>query len=400
MAMAAAVYLNTTAKNWQYEDTSADQADATPSDGSSRALAFHKCQPLYSATPLYSLSSLAKDLGVGYVLLKDESSRFGLPSFKILGASWGVYRAVEEHLKQVGALEATDALRSLSGLGAQAKKWGLKLSTATAGNWGRAVASMAKNLGIPALVYVPSHMPETTRNLIRGEEAEVMPVNGSYDDAVEVAKHAAGTEGHLLVMDISWEGYTQVPEWVVEGYQTMLDESDAQALAVTGGKRVTHAVIPVGCGLIAQAVTQHYKSSVRQRHGSPAATVIAVEPTTAACLRRSLEEGKMTSVATGSSIMSGMNCGTLSTISWPVLKSGVNVSVVVSEAESHAAVQELDGLGVQAGPCGAATLASLKRVCALERGAIGIDETSVIILYCTEGARDYQIQPGPGPMGI
>ncbi|KAK3335893.1 tryptophan synthase beta subunit-like PLP-dependent enzyme [Cercophora scortea] len=385
--MTAAVYIN----------TSANKADATPqplapSDGNSRALAFHKSLPHYSETPLYSLSSLAKDLGVGYVLLKDESSRFGLPSFKILGASWGVYRAVEEHLKQIGALEAPDDLHALRELGVQARKWGLKLSTGTAGNWGRAVANMAKELGIPAVVYVPSHMPETTRNLIRGEGGEVVPVNGSYDDAVEVAKRAAATEGHLLVMDISWEGYTQVPEWVVEGYQTMLEESDAQALAVTGGRRVTHAVIPVGCGLIAQAVTQHYKGSARQQHGSPAATVIAVEPTTAACLRRSLEKGEMTSVATGSSIMSGMNCGTLSTISWPVLKSGVDVSVVVSDAESHTAVQELDGLGVHAGPCGAATLVSLERVCELERGAAGLDETSVIVLYCTEGARDYQIQ--------
>lgn len=178
---------------------------------------------------------------------------------------------------------------------------------------------------------------------------------------------------------------------MVEGYQTMLDESDEQVLQATGGQPATHAIVPVGCGSIAQAVTQHFKSAARERDSSPAAAVIAVEPDTAACLKASLENGKMTSVTTGDSIMCGMNCGTLSTSAWPVLRSGVDGTVVVSDAESHHAVRKLEELGVRAGPCGAATVAALERICETEKARLGLSEKSVVVLYCTEGPREYEM---------
>jgi diaminopropionate ammonia-lyase len=173
----------------------------------------------------------------------------------------------------------------------------------------------------------------------------------------------------------------------------MLDETDEQVLDATGGKPATHAIVPVGCGSIGQAVTQHFKSAVREQNGVPAATVLAVEPDTAACLKASLENGKMTTVATGDSIMNGMNCATLSTTSWPVLATGVDGSVVVSDKESHNAVQELAQLGIKAGPCGAAALAALKRICETEKARLGLDHRSVVVLFCTEGPKEYAV-PG------
>ncbi|KAL2168906.1 hypothetical protein VTG60DRAFT_6741 [Thermothelomyces hinnuleus] len=196
-------------------------------------------------------------------------------------------------------------------------------------------------------------------------------------------------------MDIGWEGYETVPQWVVEGYQTMLDELDAQVLRVTGGQPATHAVVPVGCGSIAQAVAQHFKGPARERHGghraaaAAAAAVLGVEPDTAACLRASLETGRMVSVPTQDSIMCGMNCGTLSTAAWPVLQTGVDASVIVSDVETHRAVSELEALGIQAGPCGASTLAALKIACEAEREKLQLSEKSVVILFCTEGRREY-----------
>ena len=182
-------------------------------------------------------------------------------------------------------------------------------------------------------------------------------------------------------------------QWVVEGYQTMLDEADAQVPAMTGGRQATHIIVPLGCGSVAQAVTQHYKSAVRQQGaGVTAAAVMAVEPTTAACFRASLERGTMTVVPTGDTIMCGMNCGTVSTTAWPVLRAGADASVVVTDLDAYQAVQELGKQhALEAGPCGAATLAALRHICAAQKRALGLDENSVVVLFCTEGPRDVAV---------
>ncbi|KAK0630273.1 diaminopropionate ammonia-lyase family protein [Bombardia bombarda] len=390
--MSSSVHINPEAGQWRWPDVNTSPTALLPLDGEAKVLAFHKQLPSYDRTPLHSLQSVANELALGHVLVKDESSRFGLPSFKILGASWAVYRAVAEKL---GHATGSDGMR-LSALGAEARSKGLKLVTCTEGNWGRAVARMAKYLDIPAVIYVPFNMLETARDLIRGEGAELLAVDGNYDDAVGAAKRRAegtdnGRAAAVLVMDISWEGYETVPQYVVEGYQSMLDEADDQVFEATGGKYATHAIVPVGCGSIAQAVTQHFKGSWREKKGVPRAAVMAVEPTTAACLRTSVESGEMTTVATGDTIMCGMNCGTLSTTAWPVLRRGVDASVVVSDGQSHRAVQELETYGIEAGPCGAATLAALRSACEDEsvRKALGLDAASVVVLCCTEGRREY-----------
>jgi len=212
--MASTVHFNPKAKSWRYAD-----APAGLQDGESHVLQFHRQLPDYNETPLHSLPSLATELGLGHVLIKDESSRFGLPSFKILGASWAVFRAVVDRL---GLGLPSPAAMELKELGAQARESGLRIVTCTEGNWGRAVSRMANRMGIPVVVYVPSHMPETTRDLIRGEGASVVPVEGDYDAAVEVAKKKASANKHLLVMDISWEGFEMVPQVRSCGYSFSL----------------------------------------------------------------------------------------------------------------------------------------------------------------------------------
>lgn len=176
---------------------------------------------------------------------------------------------------------------------------------------------------------------------------------------------------------------------MVEGYQTMLDESDTQVHRMAEGKAITHVVVPVGCGSIAQAVAQHFKSAAGEERAIPAATVLAVEPDTAACLKTSLEHGEMMKVPTEDSIMCGMNCGTLSTSAWPLLSSGVDGAITIRDFDSHRAVEELEELGIKAGPCGAATLAALKRICESEKDELGLSDESIVVLYCTEGSREY-----------
>lgn len=167
----------------------------------------------------------------------------------------------------------------------------------------------------------------------------------------------------------------------------MLDEADAQVPSGTGGLAATHAIVPVGVGSVAQAVTQHFKSS--ERTASPV-TVMTVEPNTASSLKTSLEAGAMTTVPTEDSIMCGMNCGTVSTTAWPMLKAGVDAAIVVTDPEAHQAVLDLGFLGIRAGPCGAATLAALRRAVEERRQELGFHGSSVVILFCTEGERDYE----------
>jgi diaminopropionate ammonia-lyase len=164
----------------------------------------------------------------------------------------------------------------------------------------------------------------------------------------------------------------------------MLTETDKQ-LQEMGISGVTHAIAAVGVGSWAQAVTVHYKAQ------SSSATILTVEPDTAASLKASLDAGKITPITTGTTIMNGMNCGTTSTTAWEVLRRGVDLSVTVSDIDVHHDLQYLHSQGVKNGPCGAATLTALKKACWEKKSEIGLDEKSVVVLFSTEGARDYVV---------
>ncbi|KAI1455126.1 tryptophan synthase beta subunit-like PLP-dependent enzyme [Annulohypoxylon moriforme] len=381
--MSPFIHLNSPARGWVFKSDG-------PQTGTreSTVLAFHKTIPDYNETKLHSLPDLAKELGLGHVLLKDESNRFGLPAFKILGASWAVYRAVGSHL----GLPVADGGMSFEEVGAKAREAGVRIVTVTEGNCGRAVSRMAaKHMGIPTRVFVPSFMDEKTRAKIRSEGAEVIALDKSYDDVIPVAlEEMRVRENTILILDVSVEGYDTIPQYFVEGYSTMLAESDRQVLELTGGKAATHAIVPVGAGSIGEAVTAHFKNGVRKNNSGPA-KVLGVEATTAASLFESLKAGKSVSVPTEDTIMCGMNCGTLSTTAWPVLKEGIDAGVVVSDLEAHNAVRELNTRGIPAGPCGAATLAALRRACMDAKWELGLDDNSIVVLYCTEGQREYSV---------
>jgi diaminopropionate ammonia-lyase len=343
--------------------------------------AFHRQLPTYNETKLHSLTDMARELGFANVFLKDESTRFGLPSFKILGASWAVHRAVCKHF----GLPSSTALASLINT-VKNSKGTMRIVTCTDGNWGRSVARIASILRIPATIFVPGFMIQYTQNLIRSEGAEVKVVhNGSYDDAIQIVIEESHRTGALMVMDVAWPGYEEVPAWVTEGYGKGLRETDRQIAAVTGGGKPDIAIGSVGVGSWMHAVTQCYKST------STTTKVITVEPDTAACFKESLHCGELTSIATGESIMCGMNCGTPSSIAWPVLMAGVHAAATVTDKESHRAVEELRSMGVNAGPCGAATLAALRKLCA--EGILSEDERhgKTVVLFSTEGNREYDV---------
>ena len=164
-----------------------------------------------------------------------------------------------------------------------------------------------------------------------------------------------------------------------------MSETDRQVLSSTGG-RATHVIAGVGVGSWAQAVVLHYKS----KPYTPKTNIVTVEADTAACLQSSLKAGKMTTIETGNTIMNGFNCGTVSEIAWPYLRDGVDVSVTVTDKEADEATKYINKQGINGGPCGAATLAALKKLIGEEEVELGLDST--VVLFCTERYRDYVLE--------
>jgi len=187
------MYLSPEASRWSF--TGSFNPEVEP---------FHRSLPDYAVTPLVSLPDVAKDLGLKHVFMKDESNRLGLPAFKILGASWAVYKAVAEKCNVPPG-------RSVEEVGKAAKAQGIRLVTCTEGNWGRAVSRMAKYLSITATVFVPDFMDLATQKKIEGEGGNVIVVDGDYDDSVRYAQDEA-EKGGLLVMDVAYAGYEQIPK--------------------------------------------------------------------------------------------------------------------------------------------------------------------------------------------
>ncbi|MGW3287956.1 diaminopropionate ammonia-lyase [Streptomyces sp. NPDC001002] len=335
---------------------------------------FHAEQPGYAPTALTELPSLARELGVGRLFVKDESARLGLPAFKALGASWAVHRVLAER-----ANGGSGANGGSSGTGGQ-----VRLVTATDGNHGRAVARMARLFGQRSHVFVPRGVHPAAVTAIEDEGAQVTLVPGAYDEAVRrAADAAASARDAVLVQDTAWPGYERIPGWIVEGYSTLFAEIDAQ-LGIGAPDLVA---VPVGVGSLAQAAVTHYRS----RAAGPAPTaLLSVEPDTAACVLASLGRRAPVSVPTGATTMAGLNCGTVSSLAWPFLRDGLDAAVVVTDADSAEAARDLAAVGVAAGPCGAASLAGARAAltgegAAERRTALAVGPTSTVVLLSTEG---------------
>ncbi|KAM5341712.1 hypothetical protein ACJ41O_014743 [Fusarium nematophilum] len=335
---------------------------------------FHQSLPTYEPTPLVSLESVAKEIGVGAVHVKNECNRFGLPAFKILGASWGSFRAITQKL----GLPLDSDLDSVK---KAASSRHLALYAATEGNHGRAVARMGAIFNISAEIHVPAAMHPSTVELIQSEGATVVRSKGTYDDAVLEVEAVSRHENGILVQDHAFGDYQDVPQWIVDGYLTMMREVDNQL----GSSTADLVIAPVGVGSFAQAVVSHFK-----RQGT-STSVLTVEPDTAACLWKSLNRGDFTTIPTTATIMAGLNCGAPSTIAWNLLKDGVDASLTVSDFEAHEAALYLQSQGIPGGPCGAASLAALRRLTSSDKETLGLNENSTVVLFCTERTRDYDI---------
>jgi diaminopropionate ammonia-lyase len=295
------------------------------------ALEFHRSLPGYAPTPLVEAPHAAAALGVERVLVKDESGRLGLPSFKILGASWAAHRALSgQHT----------------------------LACATDGNHGRAVARVARLLGLEAIVFVPADMIAPRRRAIADEGAEVRVVDGTYDEAVERAAALAGPDV-LVVQDT---GAGDVPAWVIDGYGTIGAEIDVEPELVA---------VQIGVGSFAAAMVRRFADT----------RIIGVEPVTAACALASVEAGAPVEVpGPHDSVMAGLNCGNVAPAAWPVFSRGIEAFAAIEDERAHEAARLLAADGITAGESGAAGLAGLLAF------APQIDLPPSVLVVNTEGA--------------
>lgn len=323
------------------------------------------------------MPALADELNVGRVFVKDESGRLTLGAFKVLGASWAVARL----------LGGTADISDFAAL-AQAARTPVELVTATDGNHGRALAYLGRLLRQRVRVFVPDVTPASAAAMIAAEGATVTSVRQSYDAAVEqAARYADAQPDRLLVQDTAWPGYEQIPRWIVAGYETLFSEVDAQ-LSGRGVGGPDLLSVPVGVGSLAQAAVEHYRSRPPASAVKPA--VLAVEPQTAACVLACLHAGGYGSIEASATVMAGLNCGTPSTLAWPVLSAGLDAAIAVADSAAVDAVAWLAGHGISAGPSGAAALAGVRAAltgtgASERRRELGLTASSVVVLLSTEG---------------
>ena len=368
--------------------------DLMSEENVTKANEFHKSFPQYSVTPLQKLSALASYLGVKGIYCKDESYRFGLNAFKVLGGSYAMGRYIAKELgRDISQLPynvlSSDKLREEFG---QATFF-----TATDGNHGRGVAWAAKRLGQKAVVRMPKGTTKTRFDNIAKEGAEVTIEKVNYDDCVRMAAaEAAKTEHGIIVQDTAWAGYEEIPSWIMQGYGTLVLEADKQ-LKENGVDRPTHVFVQAGVGSLAGAVVGYFAHKYKE---NPPVMVVC-EASAADCLYRSAvqADGNLVNV-TGDlqTIMAGLACGEGNTIGWDILKNHVTVFASCPDWMSAKATRiyanplENDPhiISGESGsvPLGLAYTALHDEDAKDLKEALKLDENSNILVISTEGDTD------------
>lgn len=329
-----------------------------------KAQAFHRSFPQYAVTPLARLDGMAARLGLGSLCVKDESYRFGLNAFKVLGGSFAMGRYIAGELgRDVSEMTygylTSDKLRQEFG---QATFF-----TATDGNHGRGVAWAANKLGQKAVVHMPKGSAKSRFDNIAREGAQVTIEEVNYDDCVRMAAaEAAQTEHGVVVQDTAWEGYEEIPAWIMQGYGTMAGEA-AEQLRQQEIDRPTHVFVQAGVGSLAGAVVGYFAN----RYPDNPPKFIVMEAQIADCLYQGAAAGDGKPRIVGGdlqTIMAGLACGEPNTISWDILRNHVTAFLSCPDWVSAKGMRML-----------AAPVKGDPAVCSGESGAVGMGVISTIM---------------------
>jgi diaminopropionate ammonia-lyase len=357
----------------------------------SRARAFHQTFGCYRETPLASLPKLAEYWGLGGVYVKDESHRFGLNAFKVLGGAFAIGRYLAERL----GMEISELSFELLKTEEIRKRLGdITFVTATDGNHGRGVAWTASQLGFRSVVYMPHGSSLTRLEAIRnaGAEAEIMDMN--YDECVRHAISMAEKHGWVVVQDTAWEGYEKIPVWIMQGYSTLAIEAIEQLKAL-GVPKPTHILLQAGVGSFAGAVTGLFASV----YGDERPVIIIVEPNKADCIYRSAAAGEIQFVTgTMDTIMAGLACGEPNPAAWRLLRDYADMYISCPDTVAAKGMRMLGNpLGndpaVISGESGAVTAGLLDHLMtdpalAEAKARLCLDLSSHVLLISTEGDTD------------
>ena len=356
-----------------------------------KARSFHQSFSEYRQTPLADLQALAKYLQVASIHVKDESYRFGLNAFKVLGGSYAIGNYIA---KKLGVSIRDLSYEKLISREVEERLGQITFVTATDGNHGRGIAWTANRLGQKSVVYMPkgSALERLSNIQALGADASITALN--YDDTVRRAKEDAEKYGWVLVQDTAWEGYEEIPGWIMEGYTTMA----AEAMEQLKGEKPTHVFLQAGVGAMAGAICGYFA----YLYGDEERPVITiVEPDQADCIYRTAKanDGRLHFV-TGDmhSIMAGLCCGEPCSIAWDVLRDHADHFISMPD---YVAAEGMRILGnplegdprVVSGESGAATLGFVAEVLrnpdlAELKDRLGLNEDSRILCFSTEGDTD------------
>ncbi|MGY6558807.1 MAG: pyridoxal-phosphate dependent enzyme [Nitritalea sp.] len=323
-----------------------------------RAVAYHKSLTGYETAPV-RLQRLAHCPAP--IFVKDESERFGLQAFKALGASYALHRLLEQDPQCKGVCTATD------------------------GNHGRALAWSAMRHGLPAVIYVPRDVTIARKQAIEKEGADVRQLDLNYDETVAFALAQSQEMGFAFIQDTAWEGYTEIPSWIMAGYRTHLVELEQQGIF----KRLNRAswvFLQVGVGSWAAAVALY----LFEIFGADMPQLILVEPEGSAGFLSSLEAGhRRQPTFEGSTSMGGLQCGIPSSLAWPILRALSRCALTISEEAASETIQFFKGQ-IAFGDAGVAGMAAVRTLVGDPeaeklREALHFQAVNGVLVFNTEG---------------
>jgi len=342
----------------------------------------------YAPTPLYSLKDLAHRLGLKDILYKDEGPRFGLGSFKALGGAYAAGRVLQRELEaRSGRPVSLTDIRTGKYRDEAGK---ITLVSATDGNHGRSLAWGAQRYGAACKIYIHRDVSVHREAAIASFGADVIRIDGDYDESVHQAREDAERNGWYVVSDTSWEGYTEPPRDVMAGYGVIAHE-----VAAVHPDAPTHVFVQGGVGGLAAAVA----ASMKQRWGADSPRVVVVEPELADCLFNSALNGRLSPVKiVEETMMAGLSCGEPSPLAWRILSEEASHYLTIPESFVAPAMRLAARPGggdpaIVAGECSAAGLSAMIAVMQSDemRAELALTSASVPLLIGTEGASDPEI---------
>lgn len=351
---------------------------------------YHKSFPMYEETPFLDLKNLAEKAGVKNILVKDESYRFGLNAFKVLGGSYAIGKVIAEKLD----MDIKDlTFEKLTSKEVKDKLGDVTFITATDGNHGRGVAWAAKQLKQKSIVYMPRGSAEERVKNIEKEGATVKVLDANYDECVRQVNELAEEKGYIMVQDTAWDGYEDIPKWIMQGYMTLAWEM-YESLQEKNIKP-THLFLQAGVGSFAAATTGFFANMYKE--DKPIITI--VEPDTVACIYESAKADKRVLVGGNyKTIMAGLACGEPNTFGLKVLLD--NCEHFISASDEFAAFG-MRVLGnpyksdkkIISGESGASSFGAILKILTDdryedERKKLNINEDSNLIFVSTEGDTD------------